>query len=196
MKAQKLGWIAMGLASSCCVLPIALAVIGLGGTALVRFFGVYHWWLQAAAAVLLGAAWWFFLREKRRLAGLGAAVRNARLTVTILGLATAALAGSSALNIWGALRLASAGPPVHEAGRRTVVISVKGMSCAGCALHVEGVVKTLEGVSSVRADLARAEVRVTYDPKRVTPDRILERIRTKTPYDARLAAPLPEGGRS
>ncbi|HXG34689.1 MAG TPA: heavy metal-associated domain-containing protein [Bryobacteraceae bacterium] len=196
MKAQKLGWLAMGLASSCCVIPIALALIGLGGTALVRFFGVYHWWLQAAAAVLLAAAWWFFLREKRRLAGLGAAVKNARLTVTVLSLATAALAGFSALNIWGATRLASAGPPVQEAGRHTVVISVKGMSCAGCALHVEGVVKALDGVSSVRADLARAEVRVTYDPKRVTPDRIVEQIRTKTPYEARLAAARPEGGRS
>ncbi len=196
MKAHKLGWLAMGLASSCCVIPIALALIGLGGTALVRFFGVYHWWLQAGAAVLLGAAWWFFLREKRRLAGLGAAVKNARLTVTVLSLATAALAGFSALNIWGATRLASAGPPVQQAGGHTVVISVKGMSCAGCALHVEGVVKTLDGVSSVRADLARAEVRVRYDPKRVTPDRIVEQIRTKTPYEARLAAGRPEGGRS
>lgn len=196
MKAQRLGWLAMGLASSCCVIPIALALIGVGGTALVRFFGVYHWWLLAAAAGLLAAAWWFFLREKRRLAGLGAAVKNARLTVTVLSLATAALAGFSALNIWGATRLASAGPPVQQAGRHTVVISVKGMSCAGCALHVEGVVKTLGGVSSVRADLARAEVRVTYDPKRVTPDRIVEQIRTKTPYKVRLAAARPEGGRS
>ena len=46
------GILSMVLASTCCVLPVALAVAGLGGLGLGAFFGEYHWYFLASASAL------------------------------------------------------------------------------------------------------------------------------------------------
>lgn len=47
-----------------------------------------------------------------------------------------------------------------------VVLSVAGMTCAGCERRVEAALGRLDGVRLARADHERGEVRVVFEPTR------------------------------
>ena len=49
---------------------------------------------------------------------------------------------------------------------------VEGMTCSGCERTVQRIVSSLDGVESVKADLASATVSVDYDPQKVGIDAI------------------------
>lgn len=52
----------------------------------------------------------------------------------------------------------------------TVTIDVRGMSCNHCKMTVEKALNALDGVSKATVDLGKANVTVTYDPKKVSID--------------------------
>ncbi|OXT09123.1 heavy metal transport/detoxification protein [Thermoanaerobacterium thermosaccharolyticum] len=58
----------------------------------------------------------------------------------------------------------------------TTTIDVKGMSCNHCKMTVEKSLKALDGVSKATVDLDKANVTVTYDPKKVTIDEMKKAI--------------------
>lgn len=49
-----------------------------------------------------------------------------------------------------------------------LLVPVKGMHCTGCAAIIERTLKKLPGITSVRANFATEEVRVTYEPTTIT----------------------------
>jgi len=51
----------------------------------------------------------------------------------------------------------------------TTVIAVGGMSCAGCAKTVTGVLSRLPGVGKVEVSLERAQAVVEFDPAQSSP---------------------------
>jgi copper ion binding protein len=58
----------------------------------------------------------------------------------------------------------------------TVTLHVTGMTCGGCENAVKRAVGRLEGVIDVTASHAEQKVGVTFDPARVTPDQITQKI--------------------
>ena len=68
----------------------------------------------------------------------------------------------------------------------TVRVSITGMTCAGCAAHVETALASAEGVTGWEVSYERAEAVVRYDPERATPEAIREAV-ASTGYGARLA---------
>ncbi len=62
------------------------------------------------------------------------------------------------------------------------------MTCAACQAIVQRKLETLPGVIEAAVSLMAAEASVTYDPARVSPQRLVEAVR-ESGYDARL----PEG---
>lgn len=48
------------------------------------------------------------------------------------------------------------------------ILSVEGMHCNHCKAKVENALKALKGVKKAEADLASAEVAVTYVPNKIT----------------------------
>jgi len=54
------GLLAAFAASTCCVLPLALASVGMGSTIAARFavLAPYQTWFRVTAALLLGAGFW------------------------------------------------------------------------------------------------------------------------------------------
>lgn len=56
-----------------------------------------------------------------------------------------------------------------EALIRSEVYPLLGLHCTSCAARAEQVLASLEGVQSARVNLARAEVRIIYDARLVTP---------------------------
>jgi mercuric transport protein len=70
---------------------------------------------------------------------------------------------------------------------KVATIQVEGMTCGGCAIGVRTALKRLDGVA--RADVSYKDERavVTFDPAKVSTDRMLEAIR-KVGYTATLVA--------
>lgn len=62
-------------------------------------------------------------------------------------------------------------------------VPVKGMACGSCAAKVEGALKTMPGVSSVKVDLKAAEVRMSIDPSVTDAEKVRQRIK-QTGYQA------------
>lgn len=75
-----------------------------------------------------------------------------------------------------------------EAGRRTVTLAVKGMTCAGCVLGTRKVLTRLPGVAKADVSYEKGTAVVTYDPTKVTVEQMIAAIKTLG-YTATLVAP-------
>ncbi len=60
----------------------------------------------------------------------------------------------------------------------TATFRVHGMTCGGCEVGVERVVKKLDGVEEVKASHKEGRAEVTYEPEKVTTEQIVEAIGT------------------
>jgi copper chaperone len=58
----------------------------------------------------------------------------------------------------------------------TTVIKVGGMSCAGCAKTVTGVLSRLPGVGKVEVSLERAQAVIDFDPAQSSPARLAKAV--------------------
>lgn len=70
--------------------------------------------------------------------------------------------------------------PVFESesqNRKTIVIAVEGMTCEGCASHINMALKRIKGVISADANYREKKVKVVYNPKQVAVERIKQGIR-------------------
>lgn len=190
-KAGTLGGLSAVFASACCGLPLLLIALGLGGLGLGRFLGIYHWHFTGAGALLLAAAWFVFLKERSRLRAAGSKIRNARLTPLLLAVATAAVLGFGALNVWSALGLGSKAREVAAAGLGSsgelaqAVLPVEGMTCFTCEWSVEKALGKLEGVVEAKASASEGKVVVRYNPGHVTLEQMVEAV-AATGYKASL----------
>jgi mercuric transport protein len=62
------------------------------------------------------------------------------------------------------------------ADTKTVALDVKGWTCGSCAVSTRIALKKLEGVQNVKTDHEKAEVIVTYDDSKVTPQRLIQAV--------------------
>ena len=83
------GFTALLSAAACCVLPPALALVGLGSGALAVLVP-YHWPLTIGAGLAVATGWALHMRNRRECASDGcAAATPGRASVAMLGLASA-----------------------------------------------------------------------------------------------------------
>lgn len=77
-------------AAACCVLPLALAAVGLGAGGL-SFLVPYHWPLTVGSAVAVAAGWFLYLRKRRACSSDSACTSTTptKATLVILCVATA-----------------------------------------------------------------------------------------------------------
>ena len=81
----------------------------------------------------------------------------------------------------GAIALAGATMAVHAGELRKVTLDVKGMDCAACPVTVKVVLKKQPGVEDVKVDAERHTALVTFDPARVSPEKLAKAV-TETGY--------------
>ena len=65
MKAKGFGILSALTASVCCLGPLLLIALGLGGLGLGAALGKYHWYFILGAALFLSFAWRSYFREKK-----------------------------------------------------------------------------------------------------------------------------------
>lgn len=61
---------------------------------------------------------------------------------------------------------------------RTTTIYINGMTCGGCAISIEQILKNTEGVEDVRVNFERGQAVVKYDDRKVTATKLRAAIKS------------------
>jgi len=85
------------LASLCCLLPLAVIILGLGSGAFMAFTMRYQVILLPLGILGVAAGYVLYLRERRRCRALVCTMAGSRLNLLVLGVATVVLLGELAL---------------------------------------------------------------------------------------------------
>ncbi|MEW5961693.1 MAG: heavy metal-associated domain-containing protein, partial [Chloroflexota bacterium] len=71
-----------------------------------------------------------------------------------------------------------------------LTLTIRGMTCAGCAASVQQALRELPGVHQAVVQLSTKQAQVTFDPALVEPTKMAEAV-TKVGYTAEQALPAP-----
>ena len=93
-----LAWVGAGLSSLCCLLPLAVIVLGLGSGAFMATTMQYRWLLIPAGVLGIAAGFVLYARERKRCDALGCRMAGSRLTLALLIVASVVVATSIALD--------------------------------------------------------------------------------------------------
>jgi len=181
MKAGKFGILSAILSSACCIGPMLLVAMGLGGGA--AFFGRYHWFFLLGGLAVLSWAWARYLREKTACDCEHRAMNARRASFFTLLFATGIVALFSTLNVSryvfrGAQRTAPQTIVVEAttAGLQRAVIPVEGMRCATCEIAVRSALSRVPGVKSARASVASKTATVDFDHAQTRVEQLVSAI--------------------
>lgn len=89
MEKENKGYFAAVLGASCCVLPLALVAVGLGGSLLTIFLVRYKVWLMGMAVAALFFAWAMYARDAKKCSTELCEMVGGRLRKWMLGANTA-----------------------------------------------------------------------------------------------------------
>lgn len=99
-----------------------------------------------------------------------------------LGLRTLLMSCGMATTVLGCCCSAPAAA-AEAAAEATVTLKVDGMHCASCSVTVKTALKKLEGVRDAQVSAKEKRAHVSYDPARVTPERMVQAVKDAG-YDA------------
>lgn len=91
-------WAGALLSSLCCLLPLAVIVLGLGSGAFMAVTMRYRWLLIPAGVIGVTAGFVLYLRERRRCNALACRMAGSRVTLTLLIVAGLVVATSIVLD--------------------------------------------------------------------------------------------------
>ncbi len=161
--------VAAVLASACCILPLVLGGLGISIVAVAGFFESVRPYLLAVTVVLLGAAFYFSYSRKRECAPGGESelprLGLKRFNRSMLWFATLAVLALAFFPSYAVLFAGDEIPPrpaLDEVASETVVLSVDGMTCEGCAAEIQRQLIRVPGVlhAAVSFDTSEAIVEV------------------------------------
>lgn len=81
-------WAGAALSSLCCLLPLAIIVLGLGSGAFMAVTMQYRWLLIPAGVLGVATGFLVYFRERRRCAALACRMAGSRLTLALLVVAS------------------------------------------------------------------------------------------------------------
>jgi mercuric ion transport protein len=147
-------------ASACCLVPAALAMLGVSGVGFAARFAPYRTYFLIATGVALAVGFWFAYRPQKDACGCAAprSRKTARVGLWITTVLTVALA---AYPLVGDSR-ASAGSSDAEA-KATLELVVTGMDCKECTSTIANRIKKVPGVVSATVDFESGLAIVRHD---------------------------------
>lgn len=96
--ATLVAWGGALLSSLCCLLPLAVIVLGLGSGAFMATTMQYRWLLIPVGVLGIAAGFALYVRERRRCDALGCRMAGSRLTLILLLIAGAVVGTSVVLD--------------------------------------------------------------------------------------------------
>lgn len=162
-------------ASSCCIGPLLVAALGVGGAGAFAVLGTYRPYILAATAALLAGGFYLTYRTPRPAAAESDACGCERPNPK------AARAGR--IGLWvatGIVILFAATPSLlarfasrgHHAALATTpgatlewaTIRVEGMDCMACSVHLRAALAKVGGLHDLTLDLKAQTIKVAYEP--------------------------------
>lgn len=171
------GLIAAFAASLCCITPL-IGFLG-GISSIASSFA----WIEPARPYLIGLtviafafAWYQQLKKKSQVNDCECEVKSASflqskkflLIATVLSAALVTFPYYSSV-LYGAPKQTSA-QTIQTSSVKWVQFTVKGMGCADCTRHIDGVLSKVPGVVKATTSFEKAQTTVGYDPKRISAD--------------------------
>ena len=166
------------LASLCCIGPIVLATLGLGGAGFLSGLEAYRPYIMGMTFLFLGTAFFFTYRKKEVACEDGtckieSGSKTSKIILwSITGLALILLAFPYV--DWSSE--SKAANMENIAGLSSVTIPVEGMTCSSCNKAVEIAVNKLDGIQHVKADFETKQAEVQFDQDKVSIDKIQQAI--------------------
>jgi hypothetical protein len=131
LKSSAVGMLSASIASLCCLLPLAVVVLGLGSGAFMAVTMTYSSIFIPAGILGTGVGYALYVRERRRCARLGCRMMGSLVNLALLMLSTLVLAAAVALTAlpeytarliasWGGtVAMGEMAPAKHAAARPT-----------------------------------------------------------------------------
>ena len=193
MKEKIIGIVAIAsavIASVCCLGPIVLVGLGLGGAGFAAGLTQYRPYFLGLTAVLLGTAFYLTYRKREVACADGSCeMRSGSKTMpAVLWFVTAAALGMATFPSWSALWVSRQSAAV-TADAETVVLAVSGMTCNACAIGIEKSLTKVPGVQAASVDFDGAQATVYVDPGGVSNDELLEAVQSAGEYTAQIKKP-------
>ena len=91
-------WLGAALSSLCCLLPLAVIVLGLGSGAFMATTMPYRWLLIPAGIIGVGSGFGMYVTEKRRCDARACRMAGSRITLAVLIVASFVVATSIVLD--------------------------------------------------------------------------------------------------
>lgn len=91
-------WVGALLSSLCCLLPLAVIVLGLGSGAFMAVTMRYRWLLIPAGVIGVATGFFLYFRERRRCAALSCRMAGSRITLALLLVASLVVGTSIVLD--------------------------------------------------------------------------------------------------
>lgn len=156
-------------AASCCLGPLLLAALGVGGVGAVVTLGKYRPYLLLATLVLLAAGFFFTYRKPRLAQGDACGCENPRANrAGRVGMWTATALVVLVVASPRFLARGSEERQEHAGALAYATIDVRGIDCEACAASIRKALGRVGGFHGVRLDISKQTVAITYEP---APDR-------------------------
>jgi len=177
------------LASLCCIGPIVLAALGLGGVGFATSLEAYRPYFLTATVIFLAAGFYFTYRKREVVCADGScevrgAGRWSKISLWFVTVLVIFFVAFPYINWSGDQAVAGGLSPTEL---KSITVSIEGMTCESCNMAVETAIKKLDGVARIKADYESGSAQVQFDPQIVKPAQITLAIE-----DLGYKAKLPE----
>lgn len=162
--------IAALIASSCCVGPLVLAALGIGGLGAFVTIGSYRPYLLAVMAALLSVGFYLAYRRPRGTTGVdacgcdGAGPKRKRIGTTALWLVTFSVLAMAIAPTVLARSLTPARAMPASTTTQKAVLRVQGIDCEACAAPISRALQKVGGFHGLALNIATQSITVTYEP--------------------------------
>jgi mercuric ion transport protein len=187
------------LASACCIGPLVLAILGIGGAGLLVKFEPYRPYFMGFTFLLLALGFYFaYFRkpaatggsvdecgcEKPQQGKWGKVMLWVATVVSLLAMASPQLLASFSD---GSFSKAKAGPKKgKQATAKQVTLELKGMTCAGCVPNVTRALKGIPGIYKAQVTYKPQRAVIRFNPQKTNPGQFIAAIK-KAGYQARIS---------
>jgi mercuric ion transport protein len=174
-------------ASSCCLLPLLLAALGLGGAGAFASLAPYRPFMLVATASFLGLGFYLSYRKPRTDGDACTTCdrpRAGKLPRVVLWAATF-LAVLLAVSPSLLAKLSAPQQTTRTGSVDTVVVHVEGIDCEACAAPIRKVLAAAGGFDQLKLDVPAQSVTVSYQPGPQRPGVYVTAIETLG-YEAKL----------
>lgn len=171
-------------ASVCCVGPLVLVGLGIGGAwvGTLTAFEPFRPYLIGLTAIFLGYAFYkVYSKPKPEECAPGAYCANPRadrINKISLWVVTLLIAGLLAIPYLTPVVYATSPEPLQiNTQVREVVLDIPGMTCASCPVTIQKSLKKVDGVIAATASFEDKTATVRYDPSKISTKDLLEATR-------------------